>query len=228
MSAAQTVLIVGASRGIGHEFARQYAQDGARVLATYRHDADRAALEALGAQALALEVTDPDAQTQLPVRLASESLDIVILNAGVYGPRTQGLAPTSQADFNAVMHTNVWAPMQLMALLGPGLKPGAKLAVISSSMGSTSSMKEPSGWLYRASKAALGNALRAASLVLGDRSAGVVCMAFHPGWVKTDMGGPSASLEVSESVAGMRRVIAAANQSHNGKFLNYTGAQLDW
>lgn len=228
MSAAQTVLIVGASRGIGHEFARQYAQAGARVLATYRQDSDRAALEALGAQALALEVTDPAAQAQLPARLAAESLDIVILNAGVYGPRTQGLAPTRLEDFNAVMHTNVWAPMQLMALLGPALKPGAKLVVISSLMGSTASMKEPSGWLYRASKAALGNALRAASLVLGERGAGVVCMAFHPGWVKTQMGGPSASLDVSESVAGMRRVIAAANQSHNGKFLNYTGAQLDW
>lgn len=228
MNGAQTVLIIGASRGIGHEFSRQYAQDGARVIATYRQDKDRSALEALGAETIQLDVTDADRLAQLPARLAPASLDIAIVNAGVYGPRTQGLALISKEDFNAVMHTNVWAPMQLMALLGPALKPGAKLAVLSSLMGSTALLSDTTGWLYRASKAALGNALKAASLELGERGVGMVCMAFHPGWVKTDMGGDAAPLQAQASVSGMRRVIEAANASHNGKFLNYTGEQFAW
>jgi NAD(P)-dependent dehydrogenase (short-subunit alcohol dehydrogenase family) len=87
-------------------------------------------------------------------------------------------------------------------------------------------MGSPSGWLYRASKAAVNAVLRAASLELAAR--GAVCMAFHPGWVRTDMGGTGASIDADESVRGMRRVIAQANDSHNGKFLNYTGEHLSW
>jgi NAD(P)-dependent dehydrogenase (short-subunit alcohol dehydrogenase family) len=87
-------------------------------------------------------------------------------------------------------------------------------------------MASTSGWLYRASKAAVNAVLRAASIELGPR--GVVCMAFHPGWVRTDMGGTGASIAATESVTGMRRVIAQANDSHNGKFLNYTGEHLSW
>ena len=93
-------------------------------------------------------------------------------------------------------------------------------------MGSVGLMTSSSGWLYRASKAALNAALKAASIELGPQ--GVACVAFHPGWVRTDMGGAGADLDVVESVTSMRRVLAAANASHNGKFLNYTGEQLAW
>jgi NAD(P)-dependent dehydrogenase (short-subunit alcohol dehydrogenase family) len=93
-------------------------------------------------------------------------------------------------------------------------------------MGSVSLMSSSAGWLYRASKAALNSAVRSASLELGPR--GVVCIAFHPGWVRTDMGGAGADIDVATSVAGMRRVLAAANESHNGKFINYGGEQLSW
>jgi NAD(P)-dependent dehydrogenase (short-subunit alcohol dehydrogenase family) len=112
-------------------------------------------------------------------------------------------------------------------LLAPRLaESGAKLAVVSSRMGSIGLMANPSSWLYRASKAAVNAVLRAASLELGAR--GVACMAFHPGWVRTDMGGSGAAIDVAESVGGLRRVIAHANDSHNGKFLNYTGEHLSW
>ena len=93
-------------------------------------------------------------------------------------------------------------------------------------MGSVSLMSSGAGWLYRASKAALNSAVRSASLELGPR--GVVCFAFHPGWVRTDMGGAGADIDVQSSVAGMRRVLASASESHNGKFLNYSGDQLSW
>jgi NAD(P)-dependent dehydrogenase (short-subunit alcohol dehydrogenase family) len=222
-----TVLVIGASRGIGLEFARQYAADGARVVATHRKADDAARLRAIGARPLALDVLDADSVAGLVRQLDGEALDIVIVNAGVYGPRsTQLVAPTA-TEFDAVMHTNVLAPMQLVALLAPPLvATRGKLAVISSKMGALGSMSNAGGWLYRASKAAVNVVLRAASLELGPQ--GVVCMAFHPGWVRTDMGGADADLDVKDAVASLRRVIAAANASHNGKFLNYTGEQLAW
>lgn len=234
-----TVLIIGASRGIGHEFARQYAQAGDRVLATYRKLEDAAALKALGAEALRVDVTQPADLAALAQRLAQEHLDVAIINAGVYGPRTEGMTPVTREQFDLVMHTNVWAPLQLMSIVAPALLAArGKLALLSSRMGSIALMNDSSGWLYRASKAAANSVLRVASLELGgsggigggssDAPRGVVCMAFHPGWVQTDMGGAQAQIDVATSVSGMRRVIAAANDSHNGKFLNYTGAQLDW
>jgi NAD(P)-dependent dehydrogenase (short-subunit alcohol dehydrogenase family) len=222
-----TVLVVGASRGIGFEFARQYAADGNQVLATCRNDTDADRLRALGASALRFDALDAASREALLPQLGDARLDVVILSAGIYGPRTAGLAVPADADFDRVMHTNVLAPMHLMALLAPRFAAsGGKLAVISSRMGSIGLMASTSGWLYRASKAAVNAALRTASLELGPRN--VVCMAFHPGWVRTDMGGAGASIDVGESVSHLRRVIAQANDSHNGKFLNYTGEHLSW
>jgi NAD(P)-dependent dehydrogenase (short-subunit alcohol dehydrogenase family) len=221
------VLVVGASRGIGLEFTRQYADAGERVVATHRASADAARLQALGARPHSLDVLDVEAIAELARRFESEPLDVAILGAGIYGPRSAGIAAPSTADFDAVMHTNVLAPMRLIAALAPALSAArGKLAVLSSRMGSTGMMAGTSGWLYRSSKAALNNVLRAASLELGPR--GVVCMAFHPGWVRTDMGGTGADIDAAASVAGMRRVIAQANDSHNGKFLHYTGEQIAW
>lgn len=222
-----TVLVVGASRGIGLEFARQYSADGEQVFATFRKDADAETLRKLGATALRLDVLDAASRAALIAQLGGARLDVVILSAGIYGPRTAGLAAPEPAEFDRVMHTNVLAPMHLITLLAPHLADsGAKLAVMSSRMGSIGLMASSSGWLYRASKAALNAVLRAASLELGAR--GAVCMAFHPGWVRTDMGGAGASIEVTESVANLRRVISQANDSHNGKFLNYNGEHLSW
>jgi NAD(P)-dependent dehydrogenase (short-subunit alcohol dehydrogenase family) len=220
-------MAIGASRGIGFEFARQYAADGARVIATARRDTDFAPLRALGAKPLPLDVLDEAAVGEFGVQLHGEKIDLAILNAGVYGPRTTAIAAPGGLDFDHVMHTNVRAPMQLIPQLVPGLAAaGGKLALISSRMGSLSLMSSTSGWLYRASKAAANATLRAASLELGPH--GVVCIAFHPGWVRTDMGGAGADIDAAASVAGMRRVLAAANASQNGKFLNFNGEQLAW
>ena len=222
-----TVLVIGASRGIGLEFARQYSADGARVIGTVRSAESASALRTVGAEPLTLDVLDDTAVDALGAQLASRALDIVILNAGVYGPRVNGLMPPSASEFDRVMRTNVRAPMQLIAALVPALtRAPSKLAAVSSRMGSISLMGSTSGWLYRASKAALNVTMKAASLDLGPR--GVVCIAFHPGWVRTDMGGAAADLDAETSVNGMRRVLATANDSQNGKFLNYNGEQLSW
>ncbi|MCU0769095.1 MAG: SDR family oxidoreductase [Burkholderiaceae bacterium] len=222
-----TVLVIGASRGIGLEFVRQYAADGARVIGTVRRDEDAVKLRELGAKPLLLDVLDEAAVGSFGEQLHGERLDVAIVNAGVYGPRTSAIAAPGGLDFDQVMHTNVRAPMQLIPQLLPGLAAAAgKLALVSSRMGSLSLMSSTSGWLYRASKAAANAALRAASLELGPH--GIVCIAFHPGWVRTEMGGAGADIDAATSVAGMRRVLAAANASQNGKFLNFNGEQLSW
>jgi len=227
MTSATTVLIVGASRGIGLEFVRQYAGGGSRVRATHRKPDDAQALRQLGADPIALDVCDEAAVAALAAEFAASALDLAILNAGVYGPRTEAMAAPGAADFDAVFHTNVRAAMGLLPLLAPALiRARGKIAVISSSMGSISRATSNAGWMYRASKAALNSVLKSASLELGPR--GVVCMAIDPGWVRTDMGGAHATLEAVESVTAMRRVIDAANDSLNGKFLRYTGEQLAW
>ncbi len=223
---APAVLVVGASRGIGLEFVRQYLADGARVLATYRNPEHGERLRALGAVAWPFDVLDGAAVTAFAARLAGETLHIAILNAGVYGPRSQGLDPPADDEFDRVMRTNVLAAMRLLPLLAPRLTAGGRLAVLSSRMGSISLMQSTPGWLYRASKAALNSILRAASLEFGRR--GVICVALHPGWVRTDMGGASADLDVADSVAGMRRLLAAADTSHNGRFFDYNGEPLSW
>jgi NAD(P)-dependent dehydrogenase (short-subunit alcohol dehydrogenase family) len=222
-----TILVIGASRGIGLEFVSQYAAEGARVIGTVRRSEDAGRLRDLGAKPLVLDVDDEATVAQFGEHLHGEKLDVAVLNAGVYGPRTSAIAPPGGLDFDAVMHTNVRAPMQLIPQLAPGLAAAnGKLALISSRMGSVSLMSSTSGWLYRASKAAANAALRAASLELGPH--GVVCISFHPGWVRTEMGGAGADIDAATSVAGMRRVLAAANASQNGKFLNFNGEQLSW
>jgi NAD(P)-dependent dehydrogenase (short-subunit alcohol dehydrogenase family) len=221
------VLIIGASRGIGLEFVRQYAAAGRRVLATYRAPADAERLRALGAEPLPLDVLDADAIAGLGRQLAGEQLAVAVINAGVYGPRSQGLVAPDAAAFDAVMHTNVLAAMRLIPALTPALAAArGRLAVLSSRMGSLSAMQSSSGWLYRASKAALNAVLKAASIELGAQ--GIVCVALHPGWVRTDMGGAAADIEAAASVAGMRRAIDAADASCNGGFFNYGGERLDW
>jgi len=222
-----TCLIVGASRGIGRELARQYAAAGDRVIATYRQARDGAQLATVCARAIELDLLRPASAAQLGEQLAGESIDLAIVVAGIVGPKSSGISAPERADFDAVMRTNVLVSMQLIPLLAEHLaRTRGKLAVISSKMGSIGSTTNASRWLYRASKAALNSVLKSASTELAAH--GIVCMALHPGWVRTDMGGTQADLAVEESVASMRRVIAAANRSHNGRFLNYNGEQLEW
>jgi NAD(P)-dependent dehydrogenase (short-subunit alcohol dehydrogenase family) len=220
------VLVIGASRGIGLEFVRQYAADGARVVATARDEAGLGRLRAAGAaQGLELDVTDAASVSGLARAIDGLAFDLAIYNAGVYGPRLSAPEPPSAADFDAVMHTNVLGAMRVLPQLAGALAAGARLAVISSRMGSISLRSNGNGWLYRASKAALNSVLKDLSFVYADKA---VCAAFHPGWVKTDMGGAGADLEVHDSVAALRRSIAALTAQHHGGFFDHDGAPLAW
>jgi NAD(P)-dependent dehydrogenase (short-subunit alcohol dehydrogenase family) len=219
------VLIIGASRGIGLELVRQYRADGAAVSATARDDAGLARLQALGAKSLRLDVADTAGASGLAWQVDGEAFDAVFYNAGVYGPRSSGLDTPTEAEFDQVMHTNVLGAMRVLPQVVDALAPGARLAVISSRMGAMAGRGSPSGWLYRASKAALNSVLKDTSLVLGGRA---ICAAFHPGWVRTDMGGAGADLDVADSAAGLRRTLAALTPADSGGFFNFDGQPIGW
>jgi NAD(P)-dependent dehydrogenase (short-subunit alcohol dehydrogenase family) len=220
-----TALIIGASRGIGFEFVRQYRQAGWRVIATARKTEDLHKLEAIGCTALMLDVTNLNDCASLPAHLGDEKLNVAIFNAGVLGGRTSSLDAPEQAVFDDTMHTNVLAAMRILPILLPLVdKAEGKLAVLSSKMGSISLRENSASWLYRASKAALNSVLKDISLNT-EKS---VCVAFHPGWVRTDMGGSNADLSVEQSVTGMCSTLAGLSRKDNGSFFNFDGSKLDW
>ena len=222
---AMKILVVGASRGIGYEFVAQGRAAGDDVTATARDEAGLLRLRALGATALMLDVAHAASVSSLAVQIAGAAFDLVLLNAGVFGERTEGLVPPTQAVFDHVMHTNVLGAMQVLPQLANALAPQAKVVVVSSRMGSVGLRASNSGWLYRASKAALNSVLKDASLAWAGRA---ICVAVHPGWVRTDMGGAGADLEVAHSVATLRKTIAALTPADNGCFINHDGQPLAW
>jgi NAD(P)-dependent dehydrogenase (short-subunit alcohol dehydrogenase family) len=198
------------------------------VLATARDEASLKALEAMGAKTFSVDTTQPDQIAALGWQLDGEKLDAAIIVSGVYGPRTEHVETVLAEDFDHVMHTNVRGPMQLLPILLP-LTDAARgvLAVVSSKMGGIAEMNGTAGWLYRASKAAVNAALKAASL----QARGSTCISLHPGWVRTEMGGSSAAIEPAHSISGMRAVIAAAAanpRKFNGSFVQYDGTPLAW
>ena len=219
-----TALIIGASRGIGLELARQYKADGWRVIATARTEEDCKKLVAMECHAYQLDVNSAESIAALGWNLDDEKLDVALYNAGAFGPRTG--FPT-QEQFDLVMHTNVFAAMRILPVIAPLVcNAGGKLAVLSSHMGSIADRSASNATLYRASKAALNSVLADTAVEYGPQ--GATCIAFHPGWVKTDMGGPGAELEVDVSVTGMRITLAGLSRADNGKFLNYDGTPLPW
>lgn len=220
-----TALIIGASRGIGLELVRQYLHDGWRVIATARKAEDCDALAALGAAPHKLDVTDVEACGGIGWKLDGEKLDVAVLNAGVYGPRHDGFP--LQTDFDTVMHTNVLAAMRLLPIIAPMVCAArGKLAVLSSKMGSLSERTSAGGSLYRASKAALNSVLIDTALTYGAQ--GATCVAFHPGWVRTEMGGAGADLAPEESAAGIRATLAALPASEQAVYRNYDGTPIGW
>lgn len=229
-----TVLISGANRGLGLEFVRQYAADGATVIAACRKPAEATALNAL-AQASggkvsvhALDVADAASVAAFKADVGDRPIDILIASAGVYGgDRQQKLGDIDYDDWLKVFNINSLGPMRLAEAFAANLKAGTdkKLIAITSAMGSTA---ESSGgvFAYRSSKAALNNIWKGVSLALKD--SGVICVVMHPGWVKTDMGGAGAQLEPKDSIAGMRKVIAGLTLSNTGGFLRWDGGEMPW
>jgi NAD(P)-dependent dehydrogenase (short-subunit alcohol dehydrogenase family) len=229
-----TVLITGANRGLGLEFCRQYAADGWRVLACCRNPQRAGELAELAGQyplvqIEALEVSDGTQIERLAAQLRDISIDILINNAGVYGdsPR-HGFGTLDYMAWTRTLTVNTQAPVKMAEAFLPHLERGEKklLVTITSLMGSIGDNTSGGSVIYRSSKAALNAAMKSISIDLKDRSIGVLLI--HPGWVKTDMGGPNALIEASESVAAMRRTIAVFKLNASGSFLKYDGTALPW
>ena len=220
-----TALIIGASRGIGLELTRQYKADGWRVIATARRNEDCDMLKGLGALAHPLDVMNADSVAGLGWKLDDEKIDHAWLVAGVYGPRHNGF-PTED-EFDVVMRTNVLSAMRLIPIVAPLVcNTRGKLGVLSSRMGSLAARASGGASLYRASKAALNSVLLDAAIAYGPQ--GATCVAFHPGWVKTDMGGASARLSPEESARDLRATLSRLPESANGTFLNHDGSPIPW
>ncbi len=218
-----TVLVLGASRGIGLEFARQYRADGARVIATARDDAGLARLRELGAEALRLDVAQPASVSGLAWQLEGERLDIALYVAGVID-RADARTPPTRESFDQLMHTNVLGAMQAIPQVAPLVQAaGGRFAFISSRMGHIAGVAGSSSWVYRVSKAALNMAVASAR----HEYPGALFVALSPGWVSTDMGGAGAPLSPQASVSAMRRTLAALDEAGNGCFLDHDGTPFD-
>nr|WP_315234588.1 SDR family oxidoreductase [uncultured Albidiferax sp.] len=213
------ILILGASRGIGLEFVRQYLAAGHRVIATARDAAGLARLKALGAEPQRLDVADPASVSGLAWLLDGEKIDTAVYVAGVYA-EGRATSPPTQQDFDRVMHTNVLGAMQTIPQVAPLVEEaGGVFAFISSGMGQIGEVSSSDGWAYRVSKAALNMVVAAAQHDYPRATLLALC----PGWVQTDMGGPGARLTVQDSVAAMRNTLAAATSADRGRFLHHDG-----
>jgi len=218
-----TVLVVGASRGIGLELVRQYLEAGERVMATARRDDDLASLQAMGAEPLRLDVADPASASGLAWQLDGEKLDVALYVAGVMDRASASSPPTREA-FDRVMHANVLGAMQVMPQVLPGVQAaGGVFGVLSSSMSLIASVPASNAWLYRVSKAALNMAVASARFDYP----GARLVALDPGWVQTDMGGGAAPLTVSESVTGLRAALASLTEADNGRLIHHDGRRAD-
>jgi len=225
-----TVFITGANRGLGFEFAKQYAADRWRVIAACRDPVKAEALSAVegDVQVETMDVDDDASVASLSDKLKDEAIDLLINNAGIYGPKHLSAEDMDYEAWGRVLRTNSMSPFRVtMAFLQQVRNSDQKIiATLSSKMGSLNENQDGGEYIYRSSKAALNAALKGLSYDLAD--AGIRIVLMHPGWASTDMGGPSAPLLPADGVAGLRKVLAGIKDGETGVFYDYNGGELAW
>jgi NAD(P)-dependent dehydrogenase (short-subunit alcohol dehydrogenase family) len=226
-----SVLITGANRGIGLSLVEHYLERGWQVHATYRSEAGSKSLLSLQHPNLVchqFNVTHYHKLNQLADALPA--LDLLINNAGYYGPKGYGygFGHADVEEWRKVFEVNAIAPLKLVEALYSNLQQGQmkKIACLSSKVGSMTENTSGGGYLYRSSKAALNSVVKSLSNDL--REQGYTVLALHPGWVKTEMGGPNALIETSISAQGLINVIEHADCDKSGQFINYDGSSIPW
>lgn len=238
-----TVLVTGTSRGLGLEFVRQYAADGWQVLACARRPDEASELQSLAARhadavrVLALDVEDHAAIERLAGDLAGASIDVLINSAGIMGRgsfASEGVqfGRFGQSDFDdwaRVFRINVAAPMKMAETFVEHVSRSQqkKIVTLTSMLGSVALNRIGGLYAYRASKAAVNAMMKSMAIDLA-KSHGIAATALHPGWVRTDLGGPRADIDAVQSVAGMRQVIAALATGNAGRYMVYDGSELPW
>lgn len=220
------VLITGANRGLGLEFARQYAATGWTVIGTARRPAQADDLKALDVEILELDVTDRNSIAALAAVLEGRAVDMLINNAGIF-PRVSEIERVDADDYAQTLMVNTLGPVLVTQALMPNLRKGElkRIVNITSQLGSIG-MNSGGFYGYRESKSALNMFTKTLATELGPD--GFICLAIHPGWVRTDMGGSSANLSSEESVSAMRAVISNVTSDDNGTYRGYNGDSVAW
>ena len=219
-----TVLVIGASRGIGRGLVQACVERGDRVIATVRKAADVQVLRDAGAEVLVVDVAQPASVSGLAWQLDGEEIDQAWYVAGAWDGSSAHTPPT-QPDFDRVMHTNVLGAMQVLPQVMPCVEAIGGVMVCISSMMSRLSQAESRAWLYRTSKAALNMVVACAQ----EQWQGAHVIAMDPGWVQTDMGGEVASISVEECVQGMLSTVAQLDDADKGSLVRYDGHRWeDW
>ncbi|HUW72452.1 MAG TPA: SDR family oxidoreductase [Methyloceanibacter sp.] len=229
-----STLITGANRGLGLEFARQYAADGWQVYATCRNPNSASELRKLAdasdqnVQVLALDVTDLASIKAAAAALDGQAIDLLLNNAGVGGPRGQTIGNIDYDAWAKVLDVNTMGPLRVSeAFVENVARSERKLVVtLTSGMGSIGDNTSGGAFAYRSSKAAVNMVMRSLAIDLAPR--GITCLVINPGWVQTDMGGPHGNLTPAESVTRLRRLIEGFGPSHSGMFFNHDGREYAW
>lgn len=226
-----TIFITGANRGIGLSLVKRYLQAGNTVYATYRNKANAQPLLSLkqanpNLTCLELEITDYQSVSSLVSELGT--IDILINNAGYYGPKGYSLGNVDVEEWRNVFEINTIAPLKLVETILPLMasSPVKKIACLSSKVGSMTENTSGGGYIYRSSKAALNSVVKSLSNDLSSQ--GFTVLALHPGWVQTEMGGPNALIDTDTSALGLIKVIESSNIEVSGHFFNYDGSEIDW
>ncbi len=226
-----TVLITGTNRGLGLEFTKQYAEAGWDVLACCREPASAKALNALAANnnnitIYRLDVGDFTQIDALAQKLNGKAIDVLINNAGVYP--TGGLSDEEVAKWLESFKINSIAPFKMATAFTAHIAKSQlkKLVTLSSKMGSIDDNTSGGTYMYRSTKTAVNSVMKSLSIDL--KNAGIAVATLHPGWVRTDMGGPNGWIDTQTSVAGLRNVIENLNLTNTGRFVAYDGQEIGW
>jgi NAD(P)-dependent dehydrogenase (short-subunit alcohol dehydrogenase family) len=220
-------VVTGANRGIGLEFARRLALRGDRVIATARDPEHARELGTLPVRVEGLDIGDARSIAVFASRLEGQPVDVLINNAAI-GQADRGIERLSEEELERYFRVNSIGPLLVARTLLPNLRAAQGKRIVSLTSGLASvSQNESGGWYgYRASKAALNQFMRTLAQELAPQ--GFTCVVLSPGWVRTDMGGPGATLSPEDSVAGMLRVIDGLSRADNSKFFDYRGREVPW
>ncbi|PMY48148.1 MULTISPECIES: SDR family oxidoreductase [Pseudomonas] len=227
MSTPKTALIIGASRGLGLGLVQRLLDDGWQVTATVRNPQKAEALKALGPVRIEqLDMDDQQAVIALNQKLKGEVFDLLFVNAGVKGPDDQTPGKATLAEVGQLFFTNAVAPINLAQRFAPQIRPDSGvLAFMSSVLGSVTMPDAPELALYKASKAALNSMTNSFVTQLEQK---LTVLSLHPGWVKTDMGGEGADIDVETSTRGLIEQINAYTGKGGHHFVNYRGETIPW
>ncbi|ROL71513.1 short-chain dehydrogenase [Pseudomonas chlororaphis] len=228
MSSPKTALIIGASRGLGLGLVQRLLEDGWQVTATVRNPHKAEALQALGkVQIEQLDMDDQQAVIALNQKLKDQVFDLLFVNAGVKGPDNQLPGHATQAEVGQLFFTNAVAPINLAQRFAGQIRQGSGvLAFMSSVLGSVTMPDAPELALYKASKAALNSMTNSFISQLGEQK--LTVLSLHPGWVKTDMGGEGADIDVETSTRGLIAQVNAYTGKGGHHFVNYKGETIPW